>query len=162
MGKRPTYEPPEVPTTVYAVRCGDYQKIGIAGDFAMRLTQLRMATPYPVEVVATREFPTRQIAIWVECFGLMYQTHQGSGMRERSKGDPPMPYRIDYYKDSKSVGSSPYAGSLNKTKQVAQDGLIRHSADNALIVDDDTKTVVATVARRLPPSTPTPTAKTKE
>ncbi len=49
-----------------------------------------------------------------------------------------MVYRIRYYdKDSKEIGSTPWAESLEQTKRVAQDGLIQHSAASARIFDED-------------------------
>ena len=48
-----------------------------------------------------------------------------------------MAFVIKYYKDGKLIGSTPWAGSLENTVKVARDGLIRHKAEVAQIVDDD-------------------------
>jgi hypothetical protein len=48
-----------------------------------------------------------------------------------------MAFVIEYYKNGKLIGSTPWAASLEKTVKVATDGLIRHEAEYARIVDDD-------------------------
>ena len=49
-----------------------------------------------------------------------------------------MVYRIRYYDaDAKEIGSAPWAESLEQTKRVAQDGIIRHRAASARIFDED-------------------------
>ncbi|HXQ14358.1 MAG TPA: hypothetical protein VN814_07030 [Caulobacteraceae bacterium] len=49
-----------------------------------------------------------------------------------------MVYRIRYYdKDAKEIGSAPWAESLEQTKRVAQDGIIKLSAASASIFDED-------------------------
>lgn len=58
-----------------------------------------------------------------------------------------MPYIIEYTKEGQNLGSTPWAGSLEKTKQVAQDGLIRNGAVIARIIDDETRKIVATVSK---------------
>ena len=49
-----------------------------------------------------------------------------------------MTYRIRYYdKDAKEIGSTPWGGSVEETRRIANDGLIRHSAASARIFDED-------------------------
>lgn len=49
-----------------------------------------------------------------------------------------MAYLIEYYRDTVKIGATPWDASLEKTMQVARDGLIRHNADVFRIIDDDT------------------------
>lgn len=58
-----------------------------------------------------------------------------------------MSYIIEYTKEGRNLGSTPLAGSIEKMKQVAQEGLIRHAADTARIIDDETGKIVATVSK---------------
>lgn len=59
-----------------------------------------------------------------------------------------MAYRIIYYKDGSEIGSTPWADTLERTKQAARDGLIRHQADMARIIDvDGSGAEVASVTR---------------
>jgi hypothetical protein len=49
-----------------------------------------------------------------------------------------MVYRIRYYDgDGKEIGSAPWAESIEQTKRVAHDGIIRHHAASARIFDED-------------------------
>jgi hypothetical protein len=48
-----------------------------------------------------------------------------------------MVYSIEYFRDTKQIGKTPWDGDLEKTKQVARDGLIRHQADFVRIIDVD-------------------------
>jgi hypothetical protein len=43
--------PGREPCDVYVIRCGDYVKIGKAGDVQKRLNSLRAANPYPLELL---------------------------------------------------------------------------------------------------------------
>lgn len=58
-----------------------------------------------------------------------------------------MPYIIEYAKEGRNLGSTPWAGSHEKTKQGAQDGLIRNGADTARIIDYKAREIVATVSK---------------
>lgn len=49
-----------------------------------------------------------------------------------------MIYRIRYYKNGDLIGSTPWSSTLEKAQKVARDGLIRHSADQADIIQDGT------------------------
>ena len=46
-------------------------------------------------------------------------------------------YRIDYFKEGVAKGSTPWAGTLDDVRKIAQDGLIRHDSDFARIIDVD-------------------------
>jgi hypothetical protein len=46
-----------------------------------------------------------------------------------------MLYRIEYFVDEARIGSVPWSGTLFDTIMVAKDGLIRHGATGAIIVD---------------------------
>ena len=49
-----------------------------------------------------------------------------------------MVYRIRYYdRDVNEIGSAPWAGSLEQTRRVAQDGIAEHKAASAQIFDED-------------------------
>ena len=49
-----------------------------------------------------------------------------------------MVYRIRYYdKDSVEIDSAPWAGSLEQTRRVAEDGIVRHKAASVRIFDED-------------------------
>ncbi|CUI01118.1 hypothetical protein PHA8399_03259 [Leisingera aquaemixtae] len=48
-----------------------------------------------------------------------------------------MAYKVEYYREGKLIGSSPWDKDLEATKQFARDGLIRHSCDFARIIDVD-------------------------
>ena len=49
-----------------------------------------------------------------------------------------MVYRIRYYdKDANEIDSAPWAGSLEQTRRVAQDGMVQHRAASARIFDED-------------------------
>lgn len=45
-------------------------------------------------------------------------------------------YRVQYLREGVPVGSSPHSGTLDSAKQFARDGLIRHDADIARILDE--------------------------
>ena len=49
-----------------------------------------------------------------------------------------MAYVIEYYRDTLKIGATPWDAPLEKTVQVARDGLIRHNADFFRVVDDFT------------------------
>jgi hypothetical protein len=60
-----------------------------------------------------------------------------------------MSYKIQYFRASVVIGETPWAEPLDKTKEVAAAGLIRHNAEYAAILDmDDEGKLVATVKRR--------------
>ena len=49
-----------------------------------------------------------------------------------------MVYRIRYYdKDAREIDSVPWGGSIEETKRVAQDGVLRLKAASASIFDED-------------------------
>jgi hypothetical protein len=49
-----------------------------------------------------------------------------------------MVYRIRYYdRDVKEIGSTPWGGSLEQTRRVAQDGLVERKAASVQIFDED-------------------------
>ena len=48
-----------------------------------------------------------------------------------------MAYRIEYFREGREIGTTPWAQSLDDTIRVARDGLVRHQADFARIVDVD-------------------------
>jgi hypothetical protein len=52
-------------------------------------------------------------------------------------GKTNLAYVVEYYKDGVRRGSSPHAGPLENAKLFAEDGLIRHGADFARIMDVD-------------------------
>ena len=58
-----------------------------------------------------------------------------------------MVFVIKYYRRGVLVGSTPWADSLEKAKEVATGGLIRHSADIACVIDDETGQEAALVKR---------------
>lgn len=59
-----------------------------------------------------------------------------------------MAYRIVYYRDGREIGSTPWSDTLEATKQIASDGLIRHQANMARIIDvDGSGAEVASVVR---------------
>ena len=57
---------PKGPTSVYVVTCLDRLKIGIARDVHARVIDLQFVCPFPVAMVAQREFPTRKAAMLAE------------------------------------------------------------------------------------------------
>jgi hypothetical protein len=49
-----------------------------------------------------------------------------------------MVYRIRYYdKDAREIDSAPWGGSIEETKRLAQEGLVRLKAATASIFDED-------------------------
>ena len=48
-----------------------------------------------------------------------------------------MAYQVRYYREGTVIGSTPWAASFEETKKFARDGMIRHGADSADIVDVD-------------------------
>jgi hypothetical protein len=49
-----------------------------------------------------------------------------------------MVYQIRYYdKDANVIGAAPWAGSIEQTRRVANDGIILHKAVSARIFDED-------------------------
>jgi hypothetical protein len=49
-----------------------------------------------------------------------------------------MVYRIRYYdKDAVEIDSAPWAGSLEQTRRIAEDGIVRHKAASVRIFDED-------------------------
>lgn len=44
-------------------------------------------------------------------------------------------YRIEYFKDAVLIGTTPWSGTLDEVKKVADGGLVRHNADMARIID---------------------------
>jgi hypothetical protein len=80
----------DVPTFVYAIGCGDFIKIGIARDTAKRLSGLGTSSPYDLVLLARRQFPTEEIARFIE--GMIHyqlgdQWHRGEWFRREPK-DP--------------------------------------------------------------------------
>jgi hypothetical protein len=72
------------PTFLYAVRCGDFVKIGIAECTYERLAGLRVSCPYPMEVIVRRQYPTKTAARQAErlCHvALADQSHTGEWFR---------------------------------------------------------------------------------
>ncbi len=57
---------PKGPTSVYVVTCLDRVKIGIAMNVHARVIDLQFVCPFPVAIVAQREFPTRLEAMRAE------------------------------------------------------------------------------------------------
>ena len=51
--------------------------------------------------------------------------------------EEPMSFRIDYYRKGERVGAVPYPGSREQTLDAAANGLKRHDADIARILDMD-------------------------
>lgn len=58
-----------------------------------------------------------------------------------------MAYVIEYYNEGVLKGKTPWTGSLEDTTRVARDGLVRHDADFARIINDETGAEVASVRR---------------
>ena len=56
-------------------------------------------------------------------------------------------YSIEYFNEGAKLQAVPWSGSLEQTLQVARDGLIRHGADFARIIDSDTGAEVDSVRR---------------
>jgi hypothetical protein len=50
------------PTYLYAIRCGEFVKVGIAECTHDRLSGLRVACPYPIELIGRRQYPTKTAA----------------------------------------------------------------------------------------------------
>jgi hypothetical protein len=49
-----------------------------------------------------------------------------------------MVYRIRYYdKDAREIDSAPWGGSIEETKRLAQEGVVRLKAATASIFDED-------------------------
>ena len=48
-----------------------------------------------------------------------------------------MVYRLEYFKDTDFIGSHPWSGTLEGTKEVAWNGMIAHDADFVRIIDVD-------------------------
>ena len=49
-----------------------------------------------------------------------------------------MVYRIRYYdKEAREIDSAPWGGSIEETKRIAQDGVLRLKAASASIFDED-------------------------
>lgn len=55
-----------VPTSVYAIQCGDFIKIGIAADVAARLGELQIGSPHTLTLLDSREFLSRGLAYRTE------------------------------------------------------------------------------------------------
>ncbi len=49
-----------------------------------------------------------------------------------------MAFIIEYYKEGVLKGKTPWGDTLERTKQVALEGLSRHDADFARIINDET------------------------
>ena len=59
-----------------------------------------------------------------------------------------MTFKIQYFRDGKMIGETPWDKPLPQTRKVAADGLNRHNAEYAAILDmDDDAKLVATVSR---------------
>jgi hypothetical protein len=52
----------EFATYVYAIKCGDYVKVGLAENTDTRLAALRLTCPYPMELLCRRQFPDKDTA----------------------------------------------------------------------------------------------------
>lgn len=50
------------PTYLYVIRCGEFVKVGIAECTYDRLSGLRVACPYPIELIGRRQYPTKTSA----------------------------------------------------------------------------------------------------
>lgn len=50
------------PSSVYAIRCGEFIKIGFGESPRERLAAMRLTCPYPMELVASRQFPNAKSA----------------------------------------------------------------------------------------------------
>jgi hypothetical protein len=50
------------PTYLYAIRCREFVKVGIAECTYDRLSGLRVACPYPIELIGRRQYPTKTAA----------------------------------------------------------------------------------------------------
>jgi hypothetical protein len=58
-----------------------------------------------------------------------------------------MAFIIEYYKEGVLKGKTPWGDTLERTKQVALEGLSRHDADFARIINDETGAEVDSVRR---------------
>lgn len=72
------------PTYLYAMRCGEFVKVGIAECTFDRLGGLRVSCPYPIELIGRRQYPTKTAARAAErlCHQeLADQSHTGEWFR---------------------------------------------------------------------------------
>jgi hypothetical protein len=77
---------PILPTFVYAVRCGEWIKIGVARDIANRMGGMRVNCPYPLTLVGSRQLPSAQDALRIESAvhrELAGQRHFGEWFRDQ-------------------------------------------------------------------------------
>jgi hypothetical protein len=68
------------PCFVYIAECGEYAKVGMAINTEKRLNGLQTGCPYPIAIVARRQFPTEDVARGVEAMihlALEPQAHRG-------------------------------------------------------------------------------------
>ncbi len=71
-------------TFVYAIRCGDWIKIGVASNIESRMGAMRTNCPYPLALVGSRRFPNASAALRVEKLlhqELAGQRHMGEWFR---------------------------------------------------------------------------------
>jgi hypothetical protein len=61
-----------------------------------------------------------------------------------------MAYIIEYFKETKKIGSTPWADSIDATIRVAEDGLKKHDADFYRIIDDSSGAEVESGRRDAP------------
>jgi hypothetical protein len=54
------------PSSVYAIKCGDFIKIGFGGRPRERLAAMSLTCPYPMELMASREYPDAKTAYVAE------------------------------------------------------------------------------------------------
>lgn len=74
-----------IPTFVYAIRCGEWIKIGVAANITERMGGMRVNCPYPLVLVGSRKFPLASVALRVEAAihrELAGQRHFGEWFRE--------------------------------------------------------------------------------
>jgi hypothetical protein len=73
-------------TFVYAIRCGEWIKVGVAANIEQRLGGMRVNCPYPLELVGSRRFDKASTALRVERalhLELAEQLHFGEWFRPR-------------------------------------------------------------------------------
>lgn len=81
----------DIPTYVYAIRCGDWIKIGMSMDTDERLSTLRAHSPHPMTLVARRQCPNAPAAKSLERRAhqiLWSQRQHGEWFVEAGPDDP--------------------------------------------------------------------------
>ena len=102
------------PTFVYAIRCGEWIKIGVAHDIASRMGGMRVNCPYPLTLVGSRQFPRAADALRVEAAihrELAAQLHFGEWFKD-APADPVAVLMAAYARE----GLEPIAGSVDPRK----------------------------------------------